>query len=317
MRVAAVGACHSDLYIADGDLDAMLAMLPEPPPRPMVLGHEIAGTVEQLGPDAAGVAVGDRVGVHWIAPCGACPNCAVGAETACLTPMTQRSWPGGSVDGGWAEYVKMPAQHLVRIPDALTFEEATPLMCAGMTVYGGFKNGGLQAGQRVAVIGIGGLGHLAIPIAKALGAEVVAVTSSPDKEQLAKDLGADHVVIGSPEASQQLMGLGGVQFVMQTAPTHQVLLNVAGGLFPRTPIVLAGITMDAVPLPGALITLAQLQIMGSVGATHAQMDEVLDLAVQHDIRATTESYPLSEVNAVLNRLRDNEVRFRAVLTPGA
>ena len=99
VRVAAVGACHSDLHIADGDLDAMLAMLPEPPPRPMVLGHEIAGTVEQLGPDAAGVAVGDRVGVHWIAPCGACPNCAVGAETACLTPMTQRSWPGGG--GPW------------------------------------------------------------------------------------------------------------------------------------------------------------------------------------------------------------------------
>ena len=167
------------------------------------------------------------------------------------------------------------------------------------------------------MIGIGGLGHLAIPIAKALGAEVVAVTSSPDKEHLAKDLGADHVVIGSPEASMQLLALGGVQFVMQTAPTHQVLLNVAGGLFPRTPIVLAGITMDAVPLPGAVITMAQLRIIGSLGATHAEVDELLDLTVQHDIRATIESYPPSEVNAVLNRLPDNKVRFRAVMTPGS
>ena len=147
VRVAAVGACHSDLHIVDGDLDPMFAMLPEQPPRPLVLGHEITGTVEQLGPGAAGVAVGDRVGMHWVAPCGACPNCAAGLETACLTPMTQRAFPGVSVDGGWAEYVKAPAQYLVRIPDALSFEEATPLMCAGMTVYGDSRMAGSRPGS--------------------------------------------------------------------------------------------------------------------------------------------------------------------------
>ena len=167
------------------------------------------------------------------------------------------------------------------------------------------------------VVGIGGLGHVGIPIAKAMGAEVVALTGSADKVELARQLGADHVLQSGSEVGPALMALGGANLVVDTAPAPEPMLTLMGGLMPRTTIVSLGVDLAPVPIPKAALAMAQLRLIGSLGATHQQFDELLTLAAEHDIRPMVEQYPLSAVNAVQERLADNEVRFRAVMTPGS
>lgn len=314
LKVEATGFCHSELHMIDADF---AAVMPAPMEVPRVPGHEMAGVVAEVGAGVTDLAVGDRIGAHWPSPCGECPFCKAGVETSCVTPPPVRGVPAVGRDGGWAEYMTLPARHAIRIPDGMDLAEATPLLCAGMTVYSGYRRGGLQAGQRAAVVGIGGLGHLAIPIAKAMGAEVVAVTGSADKEALARELGADHVVVNGPTAGDELMGLGGVQFVMYTAPSTAAILPLVGGMLPGTAVSLVGLSLEAVPIPAMAIAGRGLRITGSLGASHAETEEVLALAAEHNIQPMVEQYPLSEVNAVAERLRNNEVRFRAVMMPGS
>src|SRR3990172_12320576 len=167
VRVKACGVCHSDLHVVDGLMAARGL-----DPFPLILGHEVTGLVEEVGSEVRHLGRGARVGVYWIYGCGTCRYCLAGKEQACVAQP--RSASGITRPGGYAEYIALPADHAMPLPEGLDFVSAAPFFCAGLTMYAGFKNAGLQPGQRAAVLGIGGLGHLAIPIARALGGEGIA-----------------------------------------------------------------------------------------------------------------------------------------------
>src|ERR1700731_3943402 len=183
IEVEACGVCHSDLHVADGDWPQIVPITK----RPLVLGHEIAGRVAEKGAAVTNLELGDRVGVAWIHwTCGECGFCREGNENLCVKQMIT----GVTVDGGYAEFVKAPSSHALKIPDGLTCVEAAPLFCAGVTVYRALQRAKIQPGQRLAVFGVGGLGHLAVQIGRSMGAIVTAVDVSEEKLARARGLGA-------------------------------------------------------------------------------------------------------------------------------
>src|SRR5271169_5733303 len=183
IKVEACGVCHSDLHVADGDWTQLAGIVK----KPVILGHEIAGSVVEKGAAVKNLQIGDRVGVPWLHwSCGECEFCREGNENLCV----KQKITGVTVDGGYAEFVKAPATHATKIPDELSFVDAAPLFCAGVTVYRALKHARLQPGQRLAIFGVGGLGHLGVQIATGLGAIVTAVDVSDEKLAQAKTLGA-------------------------------------------------------------------------------------------------------------------------------
>lgn len=309
LRVEACGVCHTDLHLADGFFRPLGIDV-----FPLVPGHEVVGTIEEVGADVSHVKRGDRVGAYFFWTCGLCPNCLGGTETGCATLLNGPRLHGFTVDGGYAEYMAIPAEHLVPLPEALDFVDAAPLFCGGITMYGGFKAAGLRSDQRVAVLGIGGLGHLGIQIANAMGAEVVAITSA-GKEEWARDLGAHHVIARNGDVGQQLLELGGADVVLSTTVDPGDITAVMKGLRVRGSLVLTGMTADPLSIMPAAFAFTQQRIIGSIIGTRRDQKELLELAVRNDIRPVTEVYPLDQVNEVHQRLRDQKVRLRAVLKP--
>src|SRR6202041_3360556 len=204
IQVEACGACHSDLHVADGDWTQLAGIVK----RPLILGHEIAGHVVEKGPAVHDLQIGDRVGVPWIHwSCGEGEFCREGKENLCA----RQKITGVTVDGGYAEFVTAPASHTLKIPDSLSLVEAAPLFCAGVTVYRALKQAKISRGQRLAIFGIGGLGHIAVQIGRALGAEIAAVDISEEKLALARSLGASHVFnAASTDVTKEFRRLGGV-----------------------------------------------------------------------------------------------------------
>src|SRR6202790_2359169 len=183
IEVEACGVCHSDLHVADGDWPQIVPITR----KPLILGHEIAGRVVEKGASVEHLELGDRVGVAWVHwTCGECEFCREGNENLCI----KQQITGVTVDGGYAEFVKAPASHALKIPDGLSCIDAAPLFCAGVTVYRALRHAKMQAGQRLAVFGVGGLGHLAVQIGRGLGAMVTAVDVSDEKLAHAKSVGA-------------------------------------------------------------------------------------------------------------------------------
>lgn len=310
IRIRACGVCHTDLHLADGMFKAMGS-----DPFPLVPGHEIAGVVEELGTAVTHLQPGDRVGAYWWLTCGRCRNCISGEEEACEETLARLQAIGLTRDGGYAEFVKVPASRVVLLPPEIELADAAPFFCAGLTAYGGFKNARLQAAQRVAVLGVGGLGHMALQIARAMGAEVIAITSTEAKRDLATQLGAHHVVTGgSGEIGAKLLELGGADVVLSTTLDFQSIRDVLRGVRPLGTLVLTGLTGGRLPLDPRSFILAQQRIVGSNIGSRRDLQELLELAARSNIRPMTETYPLDEVNQVFERLQNNQVRFRAVLT---
>lgn len=303
LHVKACGVCYTDLRI----IDVMGGPL-----MPLTPGHEPVGVVAALGEGVMNVEVGDRVGAHALFTCGTCAYCLEGQEEACVRgPM---ALAGLGNPGGYAEFMTLPAEHAVAIPPELEFAEAAPFFCAGVTTYAGLKNGGIEAGQRVAVIGIGGLGHLAIPIAKALGAEVYAVTGTHSKAAEARELGA--VFAGDNAAVvARLQEDGGAHLVLNTANALEPVGAILPGLAKQGTIVLTAADGDTFPFPPGAMIQMQMRVVGSFLGSRQDVREVLQLAAEHNIRPIVERYPLADVAAVHERLRANEVRYRAVLEP--
>lgn len=309
IKVAACGVCHTDLHLAEGFFRPLgIDMFP------IVPGHEVVGVVEEVGADVTNLKRGDRVGAFFFHTCGLCPNCLDGHETACRTLFSSPKMSGFSLNGGYAEYMAAPAQSLVPLPDALSFTDAAPLFCGGITMYGGLRQAGLRADQRVAVLGVGGLGHLGVAIAKAMGAEVVAITSA-GKESWAKELGADHVLVRNGNIGKQLQDIGGADVIITTTIDPADINSVMQGLRMRGSYVITGMTVDPFSLMPAGFAFAQQRVIGSVIGTRREQAELLDLAVRHRIRPVTETYRLNEANEVHDRLRNQKVRLRAVLLP--
>ena len=192
VRVKGAGVCHSDVHHVDGSAgDITISKFPH------ILGHEVTGQVDKMGSDVTHLQVGDRVGVSHMFACGRCPNCLSGEEEVCDTLFSDDAYIGGvTADGGYAEYMRVPADFALPLPEELDYVEAAPLFCAGLSVYAALKCAHIKPGQRAAILGVGGLGHMAIPIARAMGAEVIAITSSDWKLALSKELGAAQVISG-------------------------------------------------------------------------------------------------------------------------
>lgn len=309
VRVRACGVCHTDLHLADGLFKAFGY-----DPFPLVPGHEIAGEVEAWGAEVSGWQRGDRVAVYWWHTCGRCRCCLTGEEESCLEGLAKMQATGLTRNGGYAPWVSVPADRLVPLPPEISFADAAPFACAGLTVYAAFVNADLRPGRRVAMLGLGGLGHLGLQIAKAMGAKVVALTSSESKQEIAARLGAHHVLLATGrDFGKRLRDLGGVDVAVSTTMDFQAMRDVMDGLLPQGTLVLAALTAGRLPIDPRTFVLAQQRVMGSFLGSRVQLDELLQLAALHGIRPLVERYPLDQVNEVHQRLRENKVQFRAVL----
>jgi len=308
IRVQGCGVCHSDLHLVDGDWASWGT------PLPIVPGHEVTGIVENVGTGVTSFAPGDRGGVPWMQyACGRCAACRSGAEMLCAE---QRS-TGVTVNGGYAEYVCAPEAFVHKIPDGLDLVEAAPLLCAGITVFAPLRRAGNLAGKTVAVAGVGGLGHLGVRMASAMGAHVVAILRGAGKAELARSLGARDVIDWEKEKiGPALTKMGGADLLLLTGISARLFEQCVPGLGPNgTLVVLAAIAENASILPAGLLT-GQKRIVGSLIGTRDDMDAMLRFAADHGIRSMVERHPLSAVNEVLGKLREGNVRLRAVLTPG-
>jgi propanol-preferring alcohol dehydrogenase len=307
IRMMGCGVCHSDLHLVDGDWKDSGT------PLPIIPGHEVTGVVEKAGDQVTALKPGDPVGVPWMQyACGQCPACRSGAEMLCAAQKTT----GVTVHGGYAEWVKAPAAFTHRIPEGLDLVDAAPLLCAGITVFSPLRRAGNLAGKTVAVAGIGGLGHVGIRMAAAMGAHVVAITRGGDKKDLAHELGAHEVIDSRKEkAGKQLARKGGADLILLTGISARLFEECIPGLGPNgTLVVLAAIAEAAKVTPAALLT-GQKRIEGSLIGTRDDMDAMLAFAADHGIVPIVERHPLGTVNDVLDRMRQGKIRLRAVLTP--
>lgn len=308
VRVAASGVCHTDLHAADGDW-------PVKPKLPFIPGHEGVGHVASVGAGVSSLKEGDRVGVPWLhSACGECEYCLTGWETLCLSQQNT----GYSVDGGFAEYVVAPAAYVGRLPDTLDFVRAAPILCAGLTTYKGIKELDAKPGDWVVVSGVGGLGHLAVQYAGAMGLHVAAVDVADDKLALARELGAELTVNAEVEdpAAKIQKEIGGSHGVLITAVSPPAFRQGLGMLRRGGTCVLVGLPPGDFPAPIFDIVLKRLTVRGSIVGTRKDMQEALQFAAEGKVRAAVETQPLGAVNEVFARLRRGDVRGRVVLQLG-
>ncbi|MBY5931926.1 alcohol dehydrogenase AdhP [Tateyamaria omphalii] len=305
VRVRASGVCHTDLHAAMGDW-------PVKPTAPFIPGHEGVGEVAALGRDVTHLKEGDRVGVPWLhTACGRCEHCAGGWETLCESQQNT----GYSVDGGYAEFVRADADYVGRLPAAMDYGPASPVLCAGVTVYKGLKETEVRPGQWVAISGIGGLGHMAVQYAKAMGMHVVAVDVADDKLELAKTLGAD-VVINAAKVDpvkEVNSHLGGVHGALVTAVNTQAFAQATGMLRRHGTMSLVGLPPGSFPLPIFDVVLKRLTIRGSIVGTRLDLAEALSLAAESRVTTHFSWDRLENINAIFDRMKAGQIAGRVVL----
>lgn len=307
IKVHACGVCGSDVHLVNQQFEGMSTV-------PVIPGHEVAGVIEQVGELVTYLKRGDRVGVPWAqGTCGHCRYCVRGESILC----PEQQVTGVSLNGGYAEYVKAPARDVTVIPDAISFEEAAPLFCAGVTVYTPFNYVNFKPGQTVAVMGVGGLGHLALQFAHAMGARTIAISRGADKLQLAKEkLGADEAIESSSEDwVQQVQKLGGADVILSTANSSKLMGQAIHALAPEGTLVLLAVDNKELVLPPAMeLVGARRKVMGSPSGSIKDMRETLEVAARHGVRPMIETFPLDLAQTALDRVREGKPRFRAVLT---
>jgi propanol-preferring alcohol dehydrogenase len=307
IRVEACGVCHSDVHVADGDW-AQFAKIVK---TPLIPGHEIAGVVVKKGAAVEDLQIGERVGVPWVHwTCGECEFCREGNENLCR----RQKITGVTVDGGYAEFVKAPASHVLTIPDCLPSLQAAPLFCAGVTVYRALKRASMLAGQRLAVFGIGGLGHLAVQFGQALGVEVVAIDISEEKLALARSLGASATInAAANDAIKELRNRGGVHVALVTSAARASYDTAFYCLRPTGTLLVVGLPADPICFPPILMAAGEIRIQASTVGTRQDLREVLAMAAAGKVRCQVAARPLADANEALNQLRRGQVSGRLVL----
>jgi D-arabinose 1-dehydrogenase-like Zn-dependent alcohol dehydrogenase len=303
VKVHACGVCHSDVFAKEGGYPGVS--------YPVIPGHEIAGEIAALGDGVHGWEVGQRVGVGWFGGnCGWCEPCRRGQLIDC----ENMGIPGVTFDGGYAEYVVVRSSALAAMPDELSPEDAGPLLCAGITTFNALRNSQTTAGDRVAVLGIGGLGHLAVQFSVRLGYETIAVARGSDKAELAAKLGAHHYVDSTDgDPAEKLQALGGVDLILATATSAEAMGALFGGLRPGGKLLIVGASMDPLPVPLAALIGGDKMIEGHASGTSLDSEDTLRFSVLADVRPMTETVPLEEANAAYDKMMSGDARFRMVL----
>jgi propanol-preferring alcohol dehydrogenase len=306
VKTEACGVCHTDLHAARGDW-------PVKPTLPFIPGHEAIGRVAAIGSGVTSVKEGDRVGVPWLySACGHCEHCLSAWETVCA----EAQFGGYTRNGGFAEYILADPSYVARIPAGLAARDAAPIICAGLTTYKGIKETGAKPGQWIAISGVGGLGHLAVQYAKAMGLHVCAIDVSGDKLAHATSLGADLVVdakAGDPAAAVRKGTGGGAHGVLITAPSLDAFKQGIGMTRKRGTCVLVGLPPGEFPVPLFDVVASCITIRGSFVGNRQDMAEALAFAAEGKVRAGIESQPLSSINQVFERLEHGNVASRVVL----
>lgn len=305
VKVIACGVCHTDLHARNGDW-------PVKPQLPLIPGHEAVGYVVALGRGVKNVKEGDIVGVPWLySACGCCEFCITGWETLCDTQQNG----GYSVDGGFAEYVVADARYMAHFPAGINFTEMAPIICAGVTVYKGIKETEVKPGEWIAISGIGGLGHLAIQYAKAMGMHVAAIDIGDDKLQLAKSLGADLIVNATERDPGEYLKkeTGGMNGVLVTAVSPIAFKQGVSALRRKGTIALNGLPKGSFDLPIFETVLNRYTVRGSIVGTRKDMQEAIQFAVEGKVKANVHTAKLEDINEVFHHMKKGEIDGRIVL----
>jgi D-arabinose 1-dehydrogenase-like Zn-dependent alcohol dehydrogenase len=302
IRVRASGMCGTDLHVHHG-------LFPLKPP--FVAGHEPTGDVVELGAGVTDLQVGDRVGVFWNQKgCGRCAVCQRGMPARC---SNSSSWM--NLGGGNSELMLAWASGCQLLPEGVSYEDAAPIFCAGYTVMSGLRNATPKPGERIAVLGVGGLGHLALQLSKAVGLETFAITGQADKRAELKGFGADDVVVvdAAGDVGARLNDLGGVDVVLSTTNLAPQIASAMNGLRPGGRLVNMGLTSEPIAVNALPLLLGQRELRGSSQDERSDLAEALAFVASGKVKPKLETYPLARINDVRERLAEGKVRYRAVL----
>ncbi|AVV35471.1 alcohol dehydrogenase AdhP [Halomonas sp. SF2003] len=305
VEVAASGVCHTDLHAAHGDW-------PVKPNPPFIPGHEGVGTIAAVGEGVTHVKEGDRVGVPWLySACGHCEHCLGGWETLCESQQNT----GYSVNGGFAQFTLADAGYVGRLPDSVGFVEIAPVLCAGVTVYKGLKMTDTRPGQWVVISGIGGLGHMAVQYARAMGLNVAAVDVDDAKLELARRLGATVTVNAMKEDPASIIKreIGGAHGALVTAVSPKAFDQAQNMLRRGGTLVLNGLPPGDFPLPIFSTVLNGITVRGSIVGTRQDLQEALDFAAEGKVAATVQTGKLEDINDIFGRMIDGKIEGRIVL----
>ncbi|MEM7684638.1 MAG: alcohol dehydrogenase AdhP [Pseudomonadota bacterium] len=305
VKIEASGVCHTDLHAARGDW-------PVKPAPPFIPGHEGVGVVAEVGRGVNSVKEGDRVGVPWLHhACGHCTACVTGWETLC---RTEPEYTGYTINGGFAEYVEADPTYVGHIPDGLAFAPAAPILCAGVTVYKGLKECDLRPGQSVVISGIGGLGHLAVQYARAMGLHVIAVDVAEDKLALARKLGAGVAInAATQDPVDEVARLGGAEGVLVTAVSNSAFSQGVGMLAPGGTMSLVGLPPGDFPLNIFDVVLNRKTIRGSIVGTRADLAESLSFAAEGKVATHYATDKLENINAIFGKMEQGQINGRIVM----
>jgi alcohol dehydrogenase/propanol-preferring alcohol dehydrogenase len=307
VRVHACGVCHSDMLAKEGAFPGV--------PFPIVPGHEVAGEIAEIGEGVNGWEQGRRVGVGWFGGnCGWCEPCRRGDFIDCQN----MGIPGVTFDGGYADYVLVKSEALAAIPDDLADEDAAPLLCAGITTFNALRHSGASGGDLVAILGVGGLGHLGIQFAAKLGFRTVAIARGTDKEQLARELGAHEYIdstAGNP--GEALMALDGAKVILTTISSGAANSEVLEGLGPHGKLIVVGASPEPIEAPPFALIGANRVIAGHASGSSMDSQDTLAFSSLAGVRPRIETMPLERAQEAYDKMMAGEARFRMVLTTGA
>ena len=306
VKVQACGLCHSDSLTKEGHFPGVT--------YPRVPGHEVAGVIDAVGSEVPRWRVGQYVGVGWLGSyCGYCDSCRRGSFITCANQLVT----GITMDGGYQDYMLVPFEGLALVPTEISAVDAGPLMCAGITTFNSLRNGGARGGDTVAVLGIGGLGHLAVQFASKMGFHTIAIARGTDKEPLAKQLGARHYIdstVGDPAA--ELQRLGGAKIIVATATSAQAMAATIGGLSLDGRLVVLGADFTPMALNTAALIGKRTGLYGWPSGSSIDSEDTMKFAAMTGVRPMTETFPLEQAQEAYDRMISNRARFRVVLTTG-
>jgi D-arabinose 1-dehydrogenase-like Zn-dependent alcohol dehydrogenase len=304
IKVQACGVCHSDMFTKEGAWPGI--------EYPRVPGHEVAGVIDELGAGVTAWKKGQRVGVGWHGgQDGTCVACRRGDFRNCRNLKI----PGISYDGGYQQYMVAPVDALAAIPESLSDVEAAPLLCAGITTYNALRHSGAYPGDLVAVLGIGGLGHLGVQFANKFGYKVAAIGRGSENAALAKKLGASvYIDSKATNAAEELQKLGGAQVILATAPSSKAMSELINGLGPNGKLIVIGATFDPIEVTPVQLISGSRSIQGWAAGTAADSEDTLRFAELSGVRPMIETYPLEKAGEAYARMMSGNAQFRVVLT---